>query len=555
MRWIPRRHLTPTALRAGVVCVLAAAAVLAPVQMARGAPQTRFAVLAGGLGHGPSPLPAAAVPVTAGPVVPPPGGRIVETEFPASHVGVRWRGPEEAQVDVRVASGAGEFGPWRRMPPDHDLEDESRGEDGPHLSELLRVDEAQRIQLRATGGARAVEILTIDTRHGPRPWVLATGHPMAAAADPPPKEAESQAVDQPAVVTRAQWGADESLRRGAPKFAPLTKLFVHHTVTAPSDADPDPASTVRAIYAYHVQGNGWDDIGYNFLVDSQGRIYEGRYARAYTAGEVPTGEDGMGYGVIGAHVSGFNAGSMGVSVIGDYTNVQPSSKAMTAVQNLLAWKADRHDINPTASDTFTPADGAPRTFPNVAGHRDAGSTACPGNSLYPMLPELRKQVAKTVVLARASTQGYWTTTADGRVLAYGKAQHFGSMGGQPLNVPIVGMAPTRDGEGYWLLGGDGGVFSFGDARFFGSTGNIRLNRPVVGMAATPTGRGYWFVASDGGIFAYGDAGFFGSTGSLTLNQPVVGMASTPTGQGYWLVAADGGIFAFGDASSRALPAA
>ncbi len=549
MIWIPRRHLTPAALRAAVVGVLAGAAVLAPVQMAQGAPRTRFAVLAGGVERVAwAVLPAVAGgPDAAGPTLPPPGGRFIDTEFPASHVGVRWRGPEEAQVDVRVAGPDGSFGPWRRMANDHDLEDETRGEDGPFLSELVRVDAATRIQARAAGGARAVEILVIDTRHGPRPWVLARGVRPAAAADPPPKDTEGPGVDQPGVVTRAQWGADESIRKGPPKFAPLTKLFVHHTVTAPSDADPDPASTVRAIYAYHVQGNGWDDIGYNFLVDGQGRIYEGRYARTYKAGEIPTGEDTMGYGVIGAQVAGFNAGSMGVAMIGDYTNLEPTSKAMTAVENLLAWKADRHDIDPLASDSFTAADGTSHTFPNLAGHRDAGSTACPGNRLYPLLPEVRRQVAKTVVLAHASTLGYWTATADGRVLAYGKAASFGSMAGKPLNTPMVGMAATPTGEGYWLLGRDGGVFSFGDATFFGSTGGMRLNQPVVGMAATPSGQGYWFVASDGGVFAYGDAGFFGSTGSMTLNKPIVGMAATPTGLGYWLVASDGGIFAFGDA--------
>ncbi|MGH9035037.1 MAG: peptidoglycan recognition protein family protein, partial [Acidimicrobiia bacterium] len=375
----------------------------------------------------------------------------------------------------------------------------------------------------------------------------------ARAADPPPKEtAEDQDTDgekvtQPQVVTRAQWGADESMRRAAPKFAPLTKLFVHHTVTAPSDTDPDPASTVRAIYAYHVQGNGWDDIGYNFLVDGQGRIYEGRYARAYGAGEIPTGEDAMGYGVIGAQVSGFNVGSVGIAVIGNYTDVEPTSKAMEAVERMLAWKADRHDIDPLGSDPFTPADGVPRTFPNISGHRDAGQTACPGNRLYPMLPDVRQQVAKTVVLAHATTLGYWATTADGRVLPYGEARSYGSLAGVALNAPVVGMAPTPSGKGYWLLGGDGGVFSFGDAGYFGSTGDIKLNQPVVGMAATPSGKGYWFVASDGGIFSYGDARFYGSTGAVKLNQPIVGMAATPSGEGYYLVASDGGIFTFGDA--------
>ncbi|MGH8976282.1 MAG: peptidoglycan recognition protein family protein, partial [Acidimicrobiia bacterium] len=471
---------------------------------------------------------------------------MVETPFPLSHLGVRWAGPEDAVVDVRVAAGDGAFGPWKAMRHDHDLDDDSRGEEGPWLSELLRVEGATRVQTRAGAGARQVELVAIDTRRGPRPQVLSLGRP-ARAADPPPKESDGEKVEQPEVVTRAEWGADESMRRAAPKFGPISKLFVHHTVTAPSDTDPDPASTVRAIYAYHVQGNGWDDIGYNFLVDGQGKIYEGRWARTYDPGEIPTGEDTMGYGVVGAQVSGFNVGAVGIAVIGDYTNVEPSSKAMDAVERMLAWKADRHDIDPLGSDPYTPADGVPRTFPNIAGHRDAGQTACPGNQLYPMLPSVRKAVAKTVVLAHATTLGYWTTTADGRVLPYGKAQSYGSLAGLPLNSPVVGMAPTATGKGYWLLGGDGGVFSFGDAAFYGSTGGIKLNQPVVGMTPTPSGKGYWFVASDGGIFAYGDAGFFGSTGSLKLNQPIVGMAATPTGNGYWLVASDGGIFTFGDA--------
>jgi len=144
--------------------------------------------------------------------------------------------------------------------------------------------------------------------------------------------------------------------------------------------------------------------------------------------------------------------------------------------------------------------------------------------------------------------GYWLVGADGGVFAYGDATFFGSMGGQPLNQPIVGMAATPDGGGYWLVAADGGIFSFGNATFHGSTGSLRLNRPIVGMAATADGGGYWFVAADGGIFAYGDAAFFGSMGGQPLNQPVVGMAATPDGHGYWFVAADGGIFSFGDAA-------
>ena len=145
-------------------------------------------------------------------------------------------------------------------------------------------------------------------------------------------------------------------------------------------------------------------------------------------------------------------------------------------------------------------------------------------------------------------QGYWLVAADGGIFAFGDAGFYGSMGGQPLNEPIVTMAGTPDGKGYWLAATDGGMFSFGDAQFYGSTGNITLNQPIVGMAPTADGRGYWLVASDGGLFAFGDAGFYGSMGGLPLNEPVVGMAATPDGKGYWLVASDGGLFAFGDAA-------
>ena len=148
---------------------------------------------------------------------------------------------------------------------------------------------------------------------------------------------------------------------------------------------------------------------------------------------------------------------------------------------------------------------------------------------------------------RQGGNGYWTTYANGAVVANSPAPVLGDEAGKQLSKPVVGMSETSDNGGYWLVASDGGIFNFGDAGFYGSTGGIRLNKPVVGMASTPDGRGYWLVASDGGIFNFGDAGFYGSTGAERLNQPVVGMASTPDGSGYWLVAADGGVFTFGDA--------
>lgn len=143
--------------------------------------------------------------------------------------------------------------------------------------------------------------------------------------------------------------------------------------------------------------------------------------------------------------------------------------------------------------------------------------------------------------------GYWIVGSDGGVYAFGNARFYGSMGGRPMNAPVVGMAATKNGQGYWLVGADGGVFAFGNAGFYGSMGGQHLNAPVVAMAPTPSGNGYWLAAKDGGIFAFGDAPFYGSMGGQHLNYPVVDMDTTPDGQGYWMTAQDGGVFAFGNA--------
>lgn len=140
--------------------------------------------------------------------------------------------------------------------------------------------------------------------------------------------------------------------------------------------------------------------------------------------------------------------------------------------------------------------------------------------------------------------GYWLAAADGGVFSFGDARFFGSMGGKPLNAPVVAMA-AAGGSGYLLAAADGGVFTFGDARFFGSMASTRLNAPVVGVASDRSG--YWLVAADGGVFTFGDARFFGSMGGRPLAAPIVGIAITGDGGGYWLLGADGGVFSFGDA--------
>jgi hypothetical protein len=157
------------------------------------------------------------------------------------------------------------------------------------------------------------------------------------------------------------------------------------------------------------------------------------------------------------------------------------------------------------------------------------------------------QAAPVAGIASTPGQGYWVAGSDGGVFAYGDAGFSGSLGGQSLNKPVVGIAAVPDGQGYWLASGDGGIFAFGSAGFFGSLGGSPLNKPVVGIAAAPDGKGYWLVSSNGGVFAFGSAQFHGSLGDRSLNAPIVAIAAAPDSNGYWLTAADGGVFGFGSA--------
>src|SRR5438067_11069465 len=154
--------------------------------------------------------------------------------FPASHLGVRWLGSEAATVEARLSTGTG-WSAWRRLAVDHDLSDPGRLV----LSGLIRAAGALQVQLRAAGDAHRLEVVAIDA---------------SSAAGPASDRRRGTETAPPEVVTRAQWGADESMRKPPPEFAPIVKLAVHHTV--PENDDPDPAATVRAIYAYHLKGRG-----------------------------------------------------------------------------------------------------------------------------------------------------------------------------------------------------------------------------------------------------------------------------------------------------------
>ena len=200
---------------------------------------------------------------------------------------------------------------------------------------------------------------------------------------PPAAEA---ATSTPAIIKRAQWGASESWRECCPRYAPaLHMAFVHHTVTTNSYSRSESAAIVRGVYRFHTSNRGWSDIGYNFLVDKYGQIFEGRYG-------------GLTSTVIGAHVKGFNTGSTGMSMMGDYTRARPTSAMLTSLKRLLAWKLDVHHVPPVGRVVMTSA-GNPKyaagtrvSFNRIAAHRDGQQTACPGAYIVSQLPSVRTAV-------------------------------------------------------------------------------------------------------------------------------------------------------------------
>jgi flagellar hook assembly protein FlgD len=277
--------------------------------------------------------------------------------------GVSWRG--SGTVELRTRSAAGRWSGWRAAAPEDedapDLGSVERRRTGWRLGNPWWVGASDRLEARASGQVSAVRAQLV--------WSPDVRLPLRASA----------AVGAPAVVPRASWGADESIRRGPPSYAPDVRfVIVHHTAGRNDYSRSEAAAIVKGIQLFHVQGNGWNDIGYNFLVDRFGTIYEGRYG-------------GIDRNVIGAHALGFNTGSVGIALLGTYGSTKPSQAAQDAIAKLIAWRLDLAHVDPTSfvnvisggSERY--ATGIPVLLSALSGHRDTGLTECPGDALYARL--------------------------------------------------------------------------------------------------------------------------------------------------------------------------
>jgi len=302
-------------------------------------------------------------------------------------------------LEVRGRRQGGPWTPWAPM-----RESVDHGPDGggrPLASEPVWTGPCDEFQLRARGRpARSprLQFVEVDGAAGAR-----------AAAARPVKVSGAQ----PSIVPRSAWGAAGVPPRARPAFGRVVMAFVHHTEGINSYSASQSASIVLAIARYHRDGRGWNDIGYNFLVDRFGRIFEGR------AG-------GVTMPVIGAQAGGWNSVSTGVAILGSFTGVSAPKAAVEAVGALLGWKLALHAVPATGTVEIISAGGSENRWPagrrvnfqRISGHRDGCSTDCPGNLLYAQLPTIRRLAERQGELT--PPEAYVTLVGPGAV-EWGKA--------------------------------------------------------------------------------------------------------------------------------------
>ena len=332
-------------------------------------------------------------------------------------VGVSWAGPAVAGVQLRVRR-AGVWSGW--------VNGEARGH-GPDgaaagartVGEPVWAGGADAVQVRSASPLRGVSLHLVSAR---LPSSRGGGAGLAQSRYAVP--VYPAGPGQPKIIARHVWANAACRPRVRAGVGDVRLGFVHHTENANSYSRSESAAMVQAICLFHRNVNGWNDIGYNFLVDRFGQVFEGR-------------KGGIDEPIVGAQAGGYNLASTGVGVLGNFISAAPSAAAMAAVEHLLAWKLSLHGVpaegeidvvvNPAGARYSKYPAGAHVPLQRISGHRDADSTDCPGDAMYRRLPELRQRVA-----ALAGEIGQL------------------SVSGPPA--PVVGTPVTVAGT-LWMMGG------------------------------------------------------------------------------------------------------
>ncbi len=312
---------------------------------------------------------------------------------PFSMLGVTWNHQASGKpitIEVRTRSGTG-WSAWSELETDADggplsPVHDSGFRDG---TEPSWVGDASGVELAAFGHGASPRGLTVNTIDpGSSPYSAG----MLAKQTPVDNAKPGTFPSIPQIVTRSEWGADESLgdRCWSPRYGHTFKaVIVHHTAGSNGYSRADSAAMVRGIYAYHTEARHWCDIGYNFLIDRFGTIYEGR------AG-------GIRRSVRGAHSGDYNVNTTGVSLMGNFDIALPTHRMKSALVKLVAWRL---------GTAYHGAYGHPYLFDGrfkrISGHRDVMQTACPGAHVYSWLPKLRRLVANRLGGYESRIQRAW----------------------------------------------------------------------------------------------------------------------------------------------------
>ena len=295
-------------------------------------------------------------------------------------LGLRWSRGSQARAEVRARPRNGDWTPWTAL--------HAMGDHGPDSGRAIAgtepcwTDSADFFQIRVLGRPRGLRVRFVRAKPSAR---------LARRSSRRVRARASQAT-APRIITRAEWGGDSCPPRSPAEYGEVQVAFVHHTVNANDYGPEDSAAIVLGICRYHRDSNKWNDLGYNFLVDKYGQIFEGR------AG-------GIDQAVIGAQAQGYNAVSTGIACLGDYSAIAQTPEGIDALARLIAWKLPLHGAPVTGQVVVTSAGGPANRYPEgtqvtlerISGHRDGDSTSCPGEGLYAQLPDLRNRTSGLAV--------------------------------------------------------------------------------------------------------------------------------------------------------------
>ena len=284
----------------------------------------------------------------------------IENSGPFLSTFVKWEESGNVLISIRLSKDGENWGDWQTF-----IRDE-HADPGVNISELMFIEPEIRFFQLGKIGKMAAPV----TIHFYNPGFTPEKTPEnpVYALNP----VDECTCPMPDYQNRNQWcPSGDCPPNPNPSYTTVTHLIVHHS--AGGNTSSDWAAVVRSIWDLHVNGNGWADIGYNYLVDPNGVIYEGR-----------------GNNVLGAHFCGTNGQTMGTCVMGNFTEVTPTENALSSLTALLAWKACDRDIDPQGT-LFHPSSGL--NLRQISGHRDGCATECPGNAFYPLLQDVRDGVS------------------------------------------------------------------------------------------------------------------------------------------------------------------